>query len=788
MLPAWIRRAAPDEDGQQPGRRLRSRSIRSRIVALLVIPLISLVGLWGFAASMTVGAAVNKVAVSTTYNKIGSPGAYLSIQIQTERALSIVVLASHGRMGVGELGAQRARTNAAQAGFVKSAMSASVQDSASPTVQQRLNDFIQQLGRLVAARSLVDNASSPSVPGGSPDLMPVFGIYNDINGSAYQLFESLTIIDDLGIFRQGGALITNTWAREFMLREDALVTALLSTKTGRMTVAEHTAFVGWMATARQAMAVSLADLSGNLRAPMTQITESAQFQSLRGMEDDIAATRPGTRLPTSVNNWPAVAEPLLGNWAVATEQVGATLLTQSQPIGDKIVIQLIVAGGFGLVAVALSIGLSILFVRRISRELGGLQQAARELAEDRLPDVVARLRRGEDVDVGQHAPPLAVGKTTEISRVAQAFGRVQRTAIDTAVGEAYLRKGISRVFLNLAWRSQSLLHRQLRMLDAMERRAAGPEELEDLFRLDHLTTRMRRHAEGLVILSGATPSRSWSRPVQVIDVLRGAVAEVEDYTRVDVVASAPVALAGTAVADVIHLLAELVENATAFSPPPTEVLVRGELVANGFAVEVVDRGIGLSPAELDQLNERLLRPPEFDLADSDRLGLFVVSRLAARHGIRVTLGASPYGGTTAVLLIPRALVVESEELEAGDGRSALAPAPAAIAAGPRAWFEPAETHTEPYVEPYPEVAVKPFDADEEGVLPHRVRQASLVPQLRSKAPAPTGPYDDGAALEREPEEARDLMSSLQTGWLRGRSDDDDDDQILFNERKEWGES
>jgi hypothetical protein len=206
------------------------------------------------------------------------------------------------------------------------------------------------------------------------------------------------------------------------------------------------------------------------------------------------------------------------------------------------------------------------------------------------------------------------------------------------------------------------------MLDEMERSASDPKALEDLFRLDHLTTRMRRHAEGLVILSGTSPGRGWSRPVHVEDVLRAAISEVEDYKRVEiVVVSGQAAVIGEAVADIIHLLAELIENATVFSPAPTEVLVRGEMGANGFAVDIIDRGIGLDQAELDALNLRLSRPPEFDLAVTDRLGLFVVSRLAGRHGIRVALQPSLYGGVSAVVLIPRRLIVDVDQPDDEDG-------------------------------------------------------------------------------------------------------------------------
>ena len=185
-------------------------------------------------------------------------------------------------------------------------------------------------------------------------------------------------------------------------------------------------------------------------------------------------------------------------------------------------------------------------------------------------------------------------------------------------------------------------------IDEAERRTTDPDVLEDLFKMDHLTTRMRRHAESLIILSGAPPGRSWSAPVKLIDVMRGAVAEVEDYARVTVSTTARTALSGSAVTDVIHLLAELIENATTLSPPFTQVRVSGETVANGFAIEIEDRGLGMTPQRLHELNDRLANPPDINPANTEQLGLFVVGQLARRHGIRVMLRPSPYGGTTAV--------------------------------------------------------------------------------------------------------------------------------------------
>ena len=191
----------------------------------------------------------------------------------------------------------------------------------------------------------------------------------------------------------------------------------------------------------------------------------------------------------------------------------------------------------------------------------------------------------------------------------------------------------------------------------MERRARDPQELDDLFRVDHLATRMRRHAESLIILSGEAPARGWRNPVPLVDVLRAAVAEVEDYTRIKVSASTQASLAGPAVGDVIHMIAELAENATIYSPPQTPVSITGSVVGQGFAVEIEDRGLGMTPAHREEINAQLENPPAFDLSGSDQLGLFVAGQLAKRQNIRISLRASPYGGTTAIVLIPRSLVV-----------------------------------------------------------------------------------------------------------------------------------
>ena len=814
------RNAAPPGDG---GARPRRRSIRLRITALLLIPLLSLVGLWTFAAASTLGPALEKYDYSSAYEKITLPGLLLVNHLQEERQLSVAVLSARERAtGGGErqkLIAQRARADSALTAFRRSARSEEAREAADPKALRHLADALRLLDRVPQIRAKVD--------AGDAQALEIIDAYSVTLDAVVRVFSGLQLVNDVEIFEQGRALISVGNARAFMLREDALVT-MAQARQGRMTQAEHAAFVQSVALGRREFETGMNDLDQAVRAPLAKVVGSQAYRDFRAMEAAIARS-PDNRLPAEAAAWSATTPRLSQAWGQAVTQASLALNDLAQPIGERIVARLALAGGFGLLAVVASVILSLLAARSLSRELRGLQRAALDLAENRLPGVVARLRRGEEVDVAAEAPPLEVGRTTEVARVGEAFNRVQRTAIETAVSEAHLRKGISRVFLNVAWRSQSLLHRQLSMLDEMERAASDPKALEDLFRLDHLTTRMRRHAEGLVILSGASPGRGWSRPVPVDEVLRAAVAEVEDYTRVEVVVvSERAALIGEVVADVIHLLAELIENATVFSPPPTEVLVRGEMGANGFAVDIVDRGIGLDPDEMEALNRRLARPPEFDLADSDRLGLFVVSRLAARHGVRVALQPSLYGGVSAVVLVPRELIVDVDEADddlprrpsaervpiarerdgaaAGPARTVEAevwrnpspgprnnaelsapvpdqaaepprPAPdgpvagvtdlpvagAASADGTGSWTRPLPEPQDRTSHAPPPVSPPPASGPGGGraPLPRRVRQASLAPQLRAVTPPRPAGGAGGAAPQEDPHIAFDEERSAE---------------------------
>ena len=364
-------------------------------------------------------------------------------------------------------------------------------------------------------------------------------------------------------------------------------------------------------------------------------------------------------------------------WAFAGLAISNTIAAHSHTAQHgTALIRIAVADAIGLAAILVSAAGMGWFARRLSRDISSLEMSARRFADHQLPQLVERLHRGEEVDLESELSPSARTNITELARAAAALASVQRTAVTAAVTEANLRSGISQVFVSLARRSQSLLQRQLRLLDDLERKAVDPGTLADLFPLDHLTTRMRRHAEGLIILSGSVPGRAWSSPVPVIDVVRGAIAEVEDYKRITVVTTSEDMVAGSAVADMIHLLAELIENAALFSPSGTRVEVKAERVGNGFAFEIEDRGLGIKPEELDVINLRLSSPADFDLANADQLGLFVVGKLAARHEVRVFLRPSPYGGTTAIVLLPSDMITPDAEdpvaTQPGDGQATAA--------------------------------------------------------------------------------------------------------------------
>ncbi|MEO9237683.1 MAG: nitrate- and nitrite sensing domain-containing protein, partial [Jatrophihabitantaceae bacterium] len=314
----------------------------------------------------------------------------------------------------------------------------------------------------------------------------------------------------------------------------------------------------------------------------------------------------------------------------------------------------------GLIYLILSFALlaTLLVARSILRPLRALRSAALDVAYQRLPGTVRRL---EDSDVDADAlavAPIGVGGPDEIGQVGRAFDAVHSEAVRLAGQQALMRGNVSKMFTNLSRRSQNLVERQLRLIDELEAGEQDADQLANLFRLDHLATRMRRNDENLLVLAGAEGGRRRSEPVPMLDVLRAASAEVEQYARVKLQVLSGYLLTGPAVNDVVHLVAELVENATTFSSPSTSVLVRSRSLGTGgdVMIEVEDHGIGMSPSELAAANQKLATPSGMDVSMSQLMGLFVVARLAVRHGIDVQLRPAQTGGLIALVRLPAALI------------------------------------------------------------------------------------------------------------------------------------
>jgi len=321
-------------------------------------------------------------------------------------------------------------------------------------------------------------------------------------------------------------------------------------------------------------------------------------------------------------------------------------------------------GAAVLLVLLLALILTTVVGRSMVRPLRRLRSGALEVAGVRLPETVRRMSDSDGAGVPLEVEPIDVDSSDEIGEVARAFDQVHREALRLAANEAALRGNVNAMFVNLSRRSQSLVERQIRLIDDLEQGEQDPDRLASLFQMDHLATRMRRNSENLLVLAGHDASRRWNQPVALVDVLRAAVSEIEQYERVTLNVQPGIAVRGHAVNDVVHLLAELAENATSFSSAETPVAVAGHLLSSGgVLLDITDQGVGMGAEEMAHANWRLDNPPVVDVAVSRRMGLFVVARLAARHGIRVRLRPAPAGGLTALVWLPDEVV--SHDVDGG---------------------------------------------------------------------------------------------------------------------------
>ncbi|WP_285552277.1 nitrate- and nitrite sensing domain-containing protein [Actinoplanes regularis] len=622
----------------------RNWSIRSKIIAMVAVPLAALLALWGFATAATIGPAMTLLNARDAVHGLGEPGLELAAQMQRERHFSAVYL-SAAKTPLTDLNAQRAATDQAADTFRAAIGGLDMSDD----LTTRADTLLRQLDAVQTTRSRVDTRGI-----GVHDMMAV---YNDTVDAGFDVSVTAAVFFHEKVDREVRGLITGYRGQEYLSRVDALLAG--ANAAGGIEKKNWVSLVENIVTSRYLLKTGVADMPEKAQGDYAVLITGSSFIQLDIMQNRLVDhVYVGGVPPVSGADWQATYDQVSADLRAFALRTVHEVASDATPFAIEVFLWLGLSALVGLVAFVVAIWFSVRVGRSIVGRLIKLRREALEMATERLPTVVHRLQRGEAVDVDVETPPLEYG-SDEIGQLGHAFNDVQRTAVQSAVDEANVRRGINEVFLNIARRSQTLLHRQLSLLDRMERRETEPQELEDLYRVDHLATRMRRHAEDLVILAGAAPGRGWRNPVPVIDVIRGAISEVEDYKRVDISAVASAALVGRSVGDVIHLLAELIENAASFSPPHTRVQISGQQLPNGYVIEVEDRGLGMTPEGIEVANRRLAEPPEFDPTDSARLGLFVVAQLANRHHIRVSLLPSPYGGITAVVLVPGDLVTEA---------------------------------------------------------------------------------------------------------------------------------
>ncbi|MEC4020408.1 sensor histidine kinase [Streptomyces sp. H27-D2] len=735
--------------------RPRSGTVRAKIVCLLLIPVLSLLVLWTFAAVGTAQDVARLRQAQRVEAEIRTPVATSLNELQQERTAAARYLAAPTPTRRAELDRQ-GRTTDRAAARLRSGPRRTVADAADlpAAVTGRLETYVGQLARLKKLRSRITERGA--------NWGEVYRRYTVAADSAFGVGGALSGVPEASAGSGGRVLLEFSRARELLAREHALLSA--AQLTGSLEGDRLRGFAGAVEARRVLEPAAAKDLRAADRARWRTVRSGGAYEELRALEDEVLAGSAKDNVADAAppDSWGRAYDSVqraLGGVESAARTAGAR---HTDPYAGGVLTPSGAAVAFGLAALVASLLISVRIGRGLVAELVGLRDGALDIARRKLPGATRRLRAGESLDVNAEAPP-GDPADDEIAQVRDALGTVHRAALRAAVERAELADGVSGDFVNLARRSQVLVHRQLALLDSMERRADDPGELGDLFRLDHLTTRMRRHAESLIILSGAAPGRAWRMPVTLMNLVRSAVSEVEDYARVEVGRLPKAALDGSAVADLVHLLAELIENAAQFSPPHTKVRISGEEVGSGLALEIEDRGLGMGAEALFEANRRIRRADPVDLFDSDRLGLFAVSRLAARQGARVVLRTSPYGGTTAVVLLPSSLVNVAEPTGDGGGMPPKRMPGMNGATGGSEGIGVTGRENGGVVGGKPNNNVPtPVDTEEPAELPRRVRQTHLAPQLREISPQPGN--DDA---ERTPERVRERMTAYRDGWARG---------------------
>ncbi|MGH3328576.1 MAG: nitrate- and nitrite sensing domain-containing protein [Streptomycetales bacterium] len=783
----------------------RRPSLRTSLTLLALVPGLALAGLGGYAATALVGQGLQLRADTRLARSVGVSAQEVLVNLQEERRLTAVWQAAPASSRTA-LESRRRQTDAAVLEYGRQADAAL--DSAGAQVIGQAHTLQGALESLSQQRAAVDSQTI------SRDAASRY--YTEIFIRGSRLHQALSRTAGGRIAEGTAAVASLAQTTEMISREDALLSAAVASE--RMSPATRREFAGYVAAQRLVGGVALpGNLPGRDARVYDRITASPQWAEMVSIEDSVVTG--GSALPARTDEWRAAVDRTGADLRELGRRSFDAALDDSTALANGLLLRAFLGSAVALLALALSGVLVVRFWGSLLRRLSRLHDSIRQ-ADTRLPEIAAQLERGEEVDLAGETQEADYG-TDEFARVAAAVAALERTAESTVVQQAQGREANTKILVNLARRTQILVHREISMLDAMERTYEDAELLEKLFAVDHTATRVRRHAENLLLLGGSLVPRGGDGATPLVEVLRSAVSETEDYVRVTVGTHLPrVSLEGPASTDVIHLVAELVENGTSFSPPHTKVEVRAEEVPNGLVIEVEDRGLGMKPSDYQNHNQQLADPPAPEMllrGEDARLGLFVVARLAQRHGIEVSLCRSRYGGTCAIVLLPKTLLKKARSVlgipglpagarvvtsAGGAGAARQEPAPARGGSvstdGPRAVPDPPSS-TVPAAaesaagEPEPsspdagdghtelaEGAVSGHVSPQTPVtgrgFPKRVRGTNLPRQLQEPATSPRPGKDTD---EPSPEQISTVTAAIQLGTRRAQAAAPADDQNLL---------
>jgi signal transduction histidine kinase len=666
---------AGGRDGPRYGRvpssfRLRNWRVRRRLVALVVIPTVAAIALGAVriqAARDTAAdfAQVDQLAV------LGSDVTALAQAIEDERDLTAGYIAAHQSAApdasalsqsiLGELGRQYAVTGARLAAVEK--LAGQIGPAYPAVARADLGFALSRVAALTGLRGLAHSQISalPMITDYTDVVSAMLAFDNEIavGSSNAQLAQTVSSLGSLAqveddASQQRAILYAILLQRQFGLGGlQTLIGAQSdqnsSLDTFQTVAANLPAYQFPSGQSPSGLSSSLSEIqqfNDTVAGPALDAAQSIE-------QDAIIDGENGTAPAGNAQDWYAdMSATLTDMRAVESDELASiTAQAGSLQAGANDSAQL--AAVIVLVLLLLVLLVTILMARSMIRPLRRLRTDALDVAGRRLPEMVRRLSESQGAGQDMAIEPIRIDSTDEIGEVARAFDQVHQEAVRLAGDEALLRANLNAMFVNLSRRSQSLIERQLGIIDSLEQTEQDPDRLSHLFRLDHLATRMRRNSENLLVLAGQDSGRRLNQAVALVDILRAAISEIEQYDRVVLNIQPGIMVVGRAVSDVIHLVAELVENATAFSAEETQVYVGGQMLSSGgVLLEITDNGVGISNEELAHANWRLDHPPVVDVAVSRRMGLFVVGRLAARHGVRVRLQHAKGGGLTALIWLP----------------------------------------------------------------------------------------------------------------------------------------